>query len=192
MNKTYSTESAYYTVIPNDDYNGLYSIRVVGYIKDNIESDIVYYMASAPTSINYSFYGSGLAYPSFDVAFDNTPNRGFFEGNKFDIVLYTPNAYYDDAITTYNPPQLILKYNDSKEKNGYKILKLYLGEPILYRTQTYNLTKLKDSKKNKFYNGGFLMPVRTQEQILIDSDYPNYNINKTNYPLNHWGFKPPI
>ena len=39
-----------------------------------------------------------------------------------------------------------------------------------------------------FYEGGWDMPVRTQEQILRDGGYPSYNKEADTF----WGLKPPM
>ena len=53
---------------------------------------------------------------------------------------------------------------------------------------TYPQTPITISRESpKFYDGGFQMPIRTQEQILRDSAYPSNN----KMPKNFWGLKPP-
>ena len=63
-----------------------------------------------------------------------------------------------------------------------------MGNGIPFRMLTYQQTPVTVSRDSpNFYNGGFNLPVRTQEQILRDSAYPD----KNTMPKNFWGLRPP-
>jgi hypothetical protein len=53
---------------------------------------------------------------------------------------------------------------------------------------SYPMQNTLPRKDAMFYKYGWLMPVRTQEQILRDSAYPDENKMASNF----WGLKPPL
>lgn len=159
-------------------------VSVRGTILDTVKGT-VQFLASAPVPRN-SYSSAGIPFGNKDMAFDNTPNRGEFEGNTFHINLLTPNAYHldeDGAGNNLIQPELMLKYRNGNEE---KVIRIPLGNAYPYRFQ--NWPKLWEQDKAKFYGGGWQLPVRTQEQILRDSAYPTTN----EMPPNHWGLKPPM
>jgi hypothetical protein len=78
-------------------------------------------------------------------------------------------------------PSLLLKYSNGKE---IRMLKIPVGNRVPYRSQNYPY------KRNgpDFYKDGSKMPIRSQEEIIMDSQYPKVNM----MPTNHWGLKPSI
>ena len=64
----------------------------------NVQSNsTVNYIASVPAVRNNSFTGSGLPYPSEEVAFENTPFKGVCQltGQAGEITISDlPNSYY--------------------------------------------------------------------------------------------------
>ena len=156
-------------------------------INSNNKYYIKYTAANSPTySTNYS--GSGLPYPTEDIAFENTPNRGIVEvvNSSFSFSIQYPNSYYINMGTVYVEPnvKLILVTKDNSQIGNHAIINL--GQGIPFRTLTWprernwNLGPL-------FYKVDNLPLVRTQHQILLDSAYPS--VNKV--PSNFWGLKPP-
>jgi hypothetical protein len=143
----------------------------------------VMYNAANPPTYNSNFSGSGLPYPTEDIAFENTPNRGIVDvvNGDFKITIRYPNSYYINMGTLYIPPQIQLMLVD-KSGNSISNIKVFkLGEGIPFRTLTWPVQR-NWNKGSLFYDNQNL-PVRTQYQILLDSAYPS--INKT--PNNFWG-----
>ena len=147
---------------------------------------IKYTAANSPTfSANYS--GSGLPFPTEEIAFENTENRGVTNilNGKFSFNLRFPNSYYVNMGTVYvNPHVKIQLFNkDNKPIGTPKIV--HLDEGIPFRTLTWPVQR-NWNKGPLFYKNDNL-PVRTQYQILLDSAYPSTN----KIPNNFWGLMPP-
>jgi hypothetical protein len=149
-------------------------------INDDILDDHVHYIAPSPPKYNGSFSGSGLPYFSETQAYQNTPNVGSVRvgsDGKFTIQLIKPNSYYVD-FDKLTPPSVEIVYNKSKT-----FIMTLDHERISYRTLSY--PPLRITQGVEFYNR--VLPVRSQERILRDSDY-NPNIQSTDF----WGLKPPL
>lgn len=141
------------------------------------------YAAAAPADRHSTFTGSGLPFPNAKQAFEDTPNRGSVKTDKFghfSITLKSPNAYYIGLGSTYVPPTLYVSWitihNESKHES------FLISKGIPFRKLTYPWQRTDAS----FYGSIRHLPVRSQEQILRDSAYPNEE------PENFWGLKPPV
>jgi len=153
---------------------------VRGHIENIGDADL-YYWAADPPDYNTSYVGSGLPFNSKEVAYQNKVNQGVvrtLEGH-YEFKLRYPNSYYEDLGNILVKPCFHIQVK--KNKYSSNIDSFYLGEPIPYRNNLYN------NKTCNFYDGKNCLPVRTQEEILRSSGYPD--INKT--PNNFWGNKPP-
>lgn len=166
-----------------------FNIEVFGKINDTVKNSQIEYLASAPADYNNSFSGSGMPFPSAEVAFSNTVNRGTLKtsGSSFRLSLLMPNAYYDNSDRLGNNnlinPEVMVKYSNGKEE---RTLRIPLGNRIVYRSHNY--PAIRDQHKASFYDTWHSLPVRGQEQILRDSGYPEQTMVTT--PINHWGLKP--
>ena len=158
-------------------------VVVSGVIYENVINETAYYMAPAPAGHINSFSGSGLPFPNEEIAFLHTPNKGKLSVpfNKFKVELLMPNSYCEEMCNKLIEPTLLIKYSNG-EKN--KILRIPVGNRIPYRSQNYPYSRTSPN----FYKDGWEMPVRSQEQILIDSSYPKLKM----MPANHWGLKPSV
>lgn len=168
----YNFESIYCSgkIIKNNNHD----LILEGTVNDNISK--INYIAAAPPDFMTSFTGSGLPYTSREQAFHNTPNKGQVDvvNSKFTIKLLTPNSYYLDYFT-FIKPRVELMLN--KNKVNIDIPELM----VPFRSLMYPPNR----KDPMFYKKD--LPVRTQEQILRDSDYPEIqNLN------DFWGLKPPL
>jgi hypothetical protein len=157
------------------------------YARSLVESIFIKYIASNPPTYNSNFSGSGLPYPNSDVAFENTPNKGIVkvENGKFNIIIKYPNSYYENMGSLYIPPQikLVAVNKDNKDLSIVEIINL--GEGIPFRTLTWPVQR--DWNKGSLFYKVDGLPVRTQNQILLDSAYPLVN----KMPANFWGKTPP-
>jgi hypothetical protein len=162
-------------------------IVVKGTISDNVVDGRIRYVASAPIDRRSSFTGSGLPFANAQQAFDNTPNKGNIElrsNNTFEIKINEiPNSYYAGLGTVLVPPSVFIMYHDGNE---IKKMCIQIAEPIPYRMLTYPMSNTFARKDAQFYAGGFELPVRTQEQILLDSCYDVHVPMKENF----WGLRP--
>lgn len=171
-------------IIPSDKY----SFKVTGNVTTNTNSKLfIKYSAANPPTYNSSFSGSALPFPSEEIAFENTPNKGTVEvvDKKFTFKLRYPNSYYKNLGNIYVHPYVkIVVINDKNDIISDEVV-LNVGEGIPFRTLTWS--------NNRNWNDGPLfytnpnLPIRTQNQILLDSAYPK----KNNTPNNFWGIMPP-
>jgi hypothetical protein len=163
-------------------------IFVYGRIKEVIPSGYIYYVAANPPDYRATFTGSGLPFANQSQAFENTPNKGRVSiiNNSFEIQLMYPNSYYVGLGTVIVPPTVYIEYVNSEGKQRNMSIKLSDGIP--YRMLSYPMQNTLPRKDAMFYKYGWLMPVRTQEQILRDSAYPDENKMASNF----WGLKPPL
>lgn len=147
---------------------------------------VKYWAANKPT-YSESYSGSGLPYSSEHQAFENTMNKGLMQltGTEFNITLDYPNSFYKDFYKTLVPPQVNILFLDSNRKSITQVYTLKLGNGTPFRSLTW-------PKKRNLDNGSLFycnpnLPMRTQEQILVDSSYPSTNQE----PKNYWGVNPP-
>jgi len=92
----------------------------------------VRFWAASPPDLRQSYSGSGLPFPSPEVAFDNTTNRGTAkcdEHGHFQFSVVKPNGYYIQQGKKLIGSQVKLTLGDSQD---VKILQL--GAPIANRS----------------------------------------------------------
>ena len=171
------------------DSNG--NINVNGKLKDNVNGTVRYWAANPPTK-SYSHAGSNLPYSSPEVAFQNSNNTGLINttNGEFSLKLNYPNSYYVGLGSLYVPPTLYLKVC-----NQEKVESIVLGPGIPYRTLVHPAPPTKNNRITPlFYRNKNLdnMDARTQEKILRDSQYPEFNVIPPAMPDNFWGLKPPV
>lgn len=156
-------------------------MHVRGYFTENIDDNVIQYIAPSPPDYRASFSGSALPYANEEQAYQETPNIGrvILKNNKFAFDITTPNGYYEDFSSKIVTPYVYINYKiDGLEKN----LKINLSDSsIPYRSLThppnYNV---------EFYLNDNL-PIRTQEAVIRDSKYPMTN-NKS--ASSFWNLKP--
>lgn len=187
--------------VSKDDYfNKIYTCK--GVIEDSGSGEyvvsgqttapndsMVLFWAANPPNYNTSFAGSGLPYPSPDIAFDNTPNKGAVrvKNGSFKFFIRYPSSFYAGLGTLYVAPHVYYKVCDNSGKES-KVYSVKIGKGIPFRTLTYPPPPTTAPRRNvSFYAGRDSLPLRTQEQILRDSGYPDKNI----MPDNFWGLAIP-
>jgi hypothetical protein len=143
------------------------------------------FWAANPASRGYSCAGSGLPYPSAEMAFEDTPNRGVVHINNgyFEFRVHFPNAFYASLGTRYVEPCVFVKV--CEEGRESPIQSIVLGNGIPFRTIDH--PKERYQKGVMFYHGRDALPHRSQEQILRDSAYPEKKNGVFDVPANFWG-----
>ena len=172
------------------------TVKLECIIKDNIDNNIINYFAASSSDTIISFTGSGLPFPSKEIAFWNTPNIGKIslikmknnnkinssEGEEeeeedeymgFNLKLSIPNSYYNNFKLI--EPEVIVKYISN---NQTITLLIPVGNKIPYR----NLLNDKKYISHKFYNNKNL-EIKTQEKILLDSKYPSVNYTSDKFMM---------
>ena len=159
-------------------------------VKGNISSlgnNKILFWAPNPPTYTTSFTGSGLPYANPTMAYDNTPNRGMTTANNgnFEFRLRYPNSYYMGLGTVCVEPSCHIKL--CGDNSDGKIHTIKLGNGIPFRMLSYPPTSDTRARANpSFYEGRDKLPVRTQEQVLRDSGYPEANV----MPKDFWGLTP--
>lgn len=169
-------------------YQGQNDVTILGKIHDNLGDKRIFYIAAAPADHRATYTGSGLPFANQLQAFENTPNVGVVEvnnQNQFEISFMMPNSYQVGLGSVVVPPTIYLEYLDNEKK--VRRVSVKVSEGIPYRMLSYPLVPRPRANTN-FYDSQFYLPVRSQEQILLDSGYPKTNT----MPKNHWGLKPPL
>jgi len=155
---------------------------VKGQLLSNKKEKIIFYAAN-PATYNGSFSGSGLPFANPNMAFENTPNNGTIytnENGEFEFKVFYPNSYYVALGTIYVSPHVFIKKCGDTEVHS-----IYLGDGIPFRMLTYPNRPFTIARKCPLFyaKGGRQLHIRSQEQILRDSEYPI----KNKMPENFWG-----
>ncbi len=93
------------------------NFTVYGKVPTGIKmNSIVRWWAPNPPDFRQSYTGSGLPFPSEEIAFDNTKNQGVVQADangNFVIRLYYPNGYYVNCGKDYVKPHVNFKICES-------------------------------------------------------------------------------
>ena len=168
--------------------NGNGNIVIRGTVKSKTSNPKVVYWASNPPDFRTSYSGSGLPYPNPSIAYENSPNKGTVMANnrQFEFNVKYPSSYYSGLGNVYMQPHINFKICENGCNSEIQSIKL--GDGIPFRSLTYPAPpKTAPRCSPMFYYGRDRYPVRTQEQILIDSSYPHEN----KMPNNFWGLAIP-
>ena len=129
---------------------------------------------------------------------DRTPNVGAVKAvnRKFEFRVKYPNSYYVGLGSLYVPPHVHFKVcenknvdlNNIKSKGEYHSIQIDNGIP--FRTLSYPAPPSNNSRTGPmFYHcNKDKLEVRTQEDILRASGYPEENV----MPDNFWGLRPGV
>lgn len=153
-----------------------------------VDEGTMHFLAAAPADHRESFTGSGLPFANEDQAFADTPNRGrvdfksnLLEYGAFKLACFLPNSYYADFSGAVVGPEVLLIFSSRRQE---RVVRVRLPDAIPYRSLTYPALR----QGPAFYESGWRMPVRTQEQVLRDAGYPCKNKEAPHF----WGLKPPM
>jgi hypothetical protein len=166
-------------------YEGDGKFVVKGMAKSTSSNAKLLFWAANPATRGYSAAGSGLPYPSAEMAFEDTPNRGVVRMNSgyFEFRVHFPNAFYVGLGSRYIPPSVFVKV--CEEGRDTPIQSILLGNGIPFRSIDHPRERYQ--KGAMFYDGRDQLPHRSQEQILRDSAYPELKDGAYNVPSNFWG-----
>lgn len=114
-------------------YNIIKDIFIIyGQFLNNKPNIVLEYMAPQKIPQMYSYSGSGLPYPSKDVAFSETMNKGICKTNElgqFIFELYHPNSYYINQGNILVKPHVYIKCGNSEYN-------LTISDPVPFRSLT--------------------------------------------------------
>lgn len=154
-----------------------------GMITEKVKNKQISYIGAAPIHKNGSYSGSALPFPNQFIAFENTPNTDIVKlnnKNEFEFLIKTPGQYYTHLGSVLIPSRIYIQYNNDFLN---KTVEINIGKEYPYRTLTYD----KRHKDVMFYDNVRNLPIRSQEQILYDSGYPQNLESKT-----FWNLKPSL
>ena len=167
--------------IVEQDINGDFIVR--GFEPSIISSATIIFWAANPPTYNGSFTGSGIPFPNPEIAYHNTINKGSVKtiGGHYEFKIRFPNAYYVGLGSKYIEPCVHIKICQEDGDDQIKTIKL--GKGIPFRTLSHSNTQVHTYSKDNssFYIGRDKSTMRTQEQILRDSQYPSDNKMPDNF-----------
>lgn len=157
-------------------------ITVEGLITDEFEPSSVKYIAARPADLRFAFSGSGYPFANKQQAFNNTPSKGHLKtkGAGFRVTIETPNSYYAELGKKLVAPTLFILYKNFKGQD--KVIEIQVDHQIPYRFLQYP----EQRQDATFYHAHHNLPVRSQEQVLIDSQYPPSKKMADDF----WGLRP--
>jgi len=165
-------------------------LNVSGQLKNtSLNADISFWAAAPPTK-GISFSGSCMPYPSPEVAYDRTPNKGIVKAvnGQFNFVLKYPNAYYIGLGSLYIPPHINFKITEpesaGKQTHNFSV---QIDDGIPFRMLTYPAPPTNKPRISPLFYCEPEKGARSQEAILRASSYPLINA----MPSNFWGDRPP-
>ena len=175
----------------NKDTQGNVTFSGKVLFKGKLKKHYLVYWAPNPPDYHHSFSGSGLPFPNYDIAYENSKNRGFIElprSGEFEFTIQYPNAFYSGLGTVYINPHVNIMIN-TDDSIG-ELTTIRLGEGVPFRLLTY--PPVPDTFP---YNGAEFYAhtkensgkIRTQHEILQACAYKNGN----HMPANFWGKCPP-
>tara|TARA_B100001123_G_C14989099_1_gene898846 strand:+ start:127 stop:774 length:648 start_codon:yes stop_codon:yes gene_type:complete len=143
--------------------------------------NLKYWAANSPDS-HCSFSGSGLPFPNETIAYENTKNQGSLPivDLNFSLNMLKPNSYYTNQGKVLVKPHVNIMFMTGDNKPLGTIYKIDIDNYIPYRT-------LSMERKNVMFYHNALLPIRTQEEIIRDSAYPEQTMKEHK---NFWGLKP--
>ena len=165
-----------------------HDVTVEGVILEGTLNNEIDYLAASHADRRATFTGSGLPFHNEKQAFENTSNRGKVKliGNAFKFDILFPNSFYVELGRKMIPPTVFIQYHTL---DGVKrVVSIKLSDPIPYRMLEYPRHFTIPRNGATFYHAHHNLPVRTQEQVLLDSGYPMKNIMEYDF----WGLKPAL
>ena len=165
-------------------------VVVQGEVKSKTSDPTIVFWAPNPPTWSQSYSGSGLPYHDSIQAYEKSPNVGAVKAinRKFEFRIKFPNAYYVGLGSLYVPPVVHFKICE-EGSDGKEYHTIDLGKGIPYRTLTYPAPPSNRPRDSPmfYYCSKTKLPVRTQEQVLRDSGYPEDNKMHDDF----WGLRPP-
>jgi hypothetical protein len=169
-------------------YEGSGRVTVKGSVQTKGRDMHVVFWAAAPPDFRTSYTGSGLPYPNFEVAMQQTPSSGTVPVNAdgtFSFSIQYPSGYYTNLGTLYVKPHVRIRSVVDGHMGPVETIKVAEGIP--FRLLTYPpIPSTAPRCSPEFYGNRDYLPVRTQEDILRDSGYPA----SQTMPANFWGLTP--
>ena len=148
------------------------------------------FQANQAASALHTYFDISKEYNNSDnFTYNNSKNYGKIKiiNKYYSFQIDYPNAFYSGLGTKYIEPHVIIRIIEPN-KNISKPIFIKLKNGLPYRSLTHSPPPYTWPRSDPlFYYSKDKLPIRTQEQILRDSQYPK---NMKFYP-HFWGTRPP-
>ena len=156
----FNDEYTAFNITVNSDHS---TLKIDGSIKNyTLYKDIII-IASNPINRMSNYSGSGLPYPNYEIAFENTPNIHKIETSGiFNITFKYPNSFYmPDGINKIKP-SIYFVFNTIDNKSFR----------LQYELQDINTLRTlvnRSSRKNPAFYGAKdnILPIDTAEKVML-------------------------
>jgi hypothetical protein len=155
----FSDEYTDFSVVYSKDYS---SINIKGSVKNKIIYNNIIIIAPNPIDRMSNYSGSGLPFPNYEIAFENTPNIHTIDSSGvFDIYFKYPNSFYiPDGINKVKP-SIFFIFTDNND-NSFR-LQYELHDINALRT----LVNRSSRKNPEFYGAkDYILPIDTAEKVM--------------------------
>lgn len=144
----------------------------------------VIFWAANPNDKKISFYASELPFPSYEIAYDHTINRGIAHiiNGYFSFTVIRPNSYYENLGSKKIESQVNFTISNKNHSHQIVTIPLYSNP---FRLLTYP-----SIRNATFYQSNKKIKPKTQHEIMKDCSYQT-NITRindqTNKDKSFWG-----
>jgi hypothetical protein len=185
MSSTKNFKTAYWSGVVTKNADG--TVTVECSFENRVQVNVIKYIAARPADRRASYTGSGYPYANKEQAFHNTPTQGKMRvlNNKFSLTFPTPNSYYVNLGNKLVPPMLFVSYDNGSEKE--QVQEILVDDQVPYRFLQFPLQR----NDATFYHAHHNLPVRTQEQVLRDGQYPMI-VGAWSMSNDYWGLRPAL
>ena len=156
----YNDEYTAFDITVNSDNSAL---KINGSIKNHTMYKDIIIIAPNPINRMSSYSGSGLPYPNYEIAFENTPNIHKIEASGiFDISFKYPNSFYmPDGINKIKPSIYFIftTIDDKSFRLQYELRDINPLRTLINR----------NSRKNPEFYGAKdrILPIATAEKVML-------------------------
>jgi hypothetical protein len=155
----FSDEYTDFSVVYSKDYS---SIIIKGLVKNKAIYNNIIIIAPNPIDRMSNYSGSGLPFPNYEIAFENTPNIYTIDSSGvFDISFKYPNSFYiPDGINKIKPSIFFIftDNNDDSFRLQYELHDINALRTLVNRS----------SRKNPEFYGAkdYILPIDTAEKVM--------------------------
>lgn len=156
----FNDEYTAFDITVNSDNSAL---KINGSIKNHTMYKDIIIIAPNPINRMSSYSGSGLPYPNYEIAFENTPNIHKIEASGiFDISFKYPNSFYmPDGINKIKPSIYFIfsTIDDKSFRLQYELRDINPLRTLINR----------NSRKNPEFYGAKdrILPIATAEKVML-------------------------
>jgi hypothetical protein len=155
----FDDEYTVFSIVFNSD---LSILQLSGSIKNIAQFNNIIIIASNPIDRMSNYSGSGLPFPNYEIAFENTPNIHKVDSSGiFNTTFKYPNSFYmPDGINKIKP-SIYFMFTDINKKS-FRV-QYELHDILALRT----LVNRSSRKNPEFYGAkDYILPIDTAEKVM--------------------------